>query len=167
MKDHENRPGTIKNQLGTLKNHKNPPRFEALTIKNQPVTLKNQKYPPGAIENQRGTLKTPKNPPGTMKSQHGTLKSHKVTGGQVVTGDSKEEVIIFRYKHTNRQTLHQNIYITIIPITMVMTMIVTSLRRRCSSSQNNVDYDNDHDFAGDDYDDNHGSCKNPPLKLSG
>ena len=100
----------MKNQLGTLKNHKNPPG----TIKNQPVTLKNQKYPPGAIENQRGTLKNPKNPPGTMKSQPGTLKNHKVTGGQVVTGDSKEEVTIFRDRHKNRHTLHHNIYVIII-----------------------------------------------------
>ena len=29
----------------------------------------------------------------------------------MVTGDSQEEVLIFRYKQTDRQTLHHNIYI--------------------------------------------------------
>ena len=32
----------------------------------------------------------------------------------MVTGDSQEEVLIFRYKQTDRQTLHHNIYIVII-----------------------------------------------------
>ena len=47
-----------------------------------------------------------------MKNQSGTIKTNLeldrvVMGVQVVTGDSKEEVIIFR----DTQTLHHNIYI--------------------------------------------------------
>ena len=47
-----------------------------------------------------------------MKNQSGTIKTNLeldrvVMGVQVVTGDSQEEVIIFR----DRQTLHHNIYI--------------------------------------------------------
>ena len=37
-------------------------------------------------------------------------------GVQVVTGDSQEEVMIFRYRQTDRHTLHHNIYIIIIVI---------------------------------------------------
>ena len=49
-----------------------------------------------------------------MKSQSGTIKTNLeldgvVMGVQVVTGDSQEEVMIFRYKHTDT---HHNIYIT-------------------------------------------------------
>ena len=32
---------------------------------------------------------------------------------QVITGDSQEEVMIFCYKHTDKQTLHHYIYIII------------------------------------------------------
>ena len=35
---------------------------------------------------------------------------------QVVTGDSQEEVIIFRDRQTDRQTLHHNIYIIIVMV---------------------------------------------------
>ena len=49
-----------------------------------------------------------------MKNQSGTIKTNLeldrvVMGVQVVTGDSQEEVMIFRYTHT----LHHNIYIII------------------------------------------------------
>ena len=37
---------------------------------------------------------------------------------QVVTGDSQEEVMIFRDKHTHTQTLHHDIYIITIIITV-------------------------------------------------
>ena len=43
---------------------------------------------------------------------------------QVVTGDSQEEVMIFCYRQTDRQTLHHNIYITIV-IIIVMIVIIT------------------------------------------
>ena len=36
MKNHENRPGTIRNQHGTIKNHENRPG----TMRNQPGTIK-------------------------------------------------------------------------------------------------------------------------------
>ena len=66
--------------------------------------------------NQPKPLKTYKNRHGTMKNQSGTIKTNLGTGWlwvvQVVTGDSKEEVMIFRDKHT----LHHNIYIIIIVI---------------------------------------------------
>jgi len=39
----------------------------------------------------------------------------------VVTGDSQEEVMIFRYRQTDRQTLHHNIYIT---TTIIIKVIV-------------------------------------------
>ena len=39
-----------------------------------------------------------------------------VMGVQVVTGDSQEEVIIFRDRQTDRQTLHHYIYIIIMII---------------------------------------------------
>ena len=41
----------------------------------------------------------------------------------MVTGDSQEEVIIFRDRQTDRQTLHHNIYI--ISITTIFTMFIT------------------------------------------
>ena len=58
------------------------------------------------MENQSKTLKTYKNRHGTMKNQSGTIKTNLeldrvVMGLQVVTGDSQEEVMIFRYKQTN------------------------------------------------------------------
>ena len=58
------------------------------------------------MENQPKTLKTYKNQHGTMKNQSGTIKTNPelyrvVMGGQVVTGDSQEEVIIFvTHTHT-------------------------------------------------------------------
>ena len=44
---------------------------------------------------------------------------------QVITGDSQEEVIIFRDRQTDRQTLHHNIYIiaTITIITLTMWVV--------------------------------------------
>ena len=53
----------------------------------------------------------------------------------MVTGDSQEKVMIFRYKQTNRQTLHHNIYIvaTLIfiilihhrhPVTIILVTII-------------------------------------------
>ena len=68
-------------------------------MKNQPEPLK--------------TYKTDKKPWKT------NLEPSKLTRGctgwlgvvQVVTGDSQEEVMIFCYRQTDRQTLHHNIYI--------------------------------------------------------
>ena len=54
-----------KNQHGTMKNHENRPG----TIKNQPGAMKNH-------ENRPGTMKNHKNRPGTMKNQTGTMKNH-------------------------------------------------------------------------------------------
>ena len=51
-----------------MKNHENPPGI----IKSQPGTMKN-------YENRPGTMKNHKNPPGTMKTtknQHETMKNH-------------------------------------------------------------------------------------------
>ena len=39
MKNNENRPGTMRNQPGTMKNHENRPG----TMKNQPGTMKTLK----------------------------------------------------------------------------------------------------------------------------
>ena len=61
-----------------------------------------------------------------MKNQSGTIKTNLeldrvVMGVQVFTGDSQEEVMIFRDKHT----LHHNIYIiTIITIITIIIIIV-------------------------------------------
>ena len=56
------------------------------------------------MKNQPKPLKTYKNRHGTMKNQSGTIKTNPdlyrvVRGVQVVTGDSQEEVIIFRDTH--------------------------------------------------------------------
>ena len=64
------------------------------------------------MKNQPEPLKTYKNRHETMKYQSRTIKTNPglyrvVMGVQVVTGDSQEEVIIFR----DTQTLHHNIYI--------------------------------------------------------
>ena len=63
------------------------------------------------MENQPKPLKTYKNRYGTMKNQSRTIKTNPELYRwfwlvQVVTGNSQEEVMIFRY----RQTLHHNIY---------------------------------------------------------
>ena len=61
-----------------------------------------------------------------MKNQSRTIKTNpELTGWlwvvQVVTGDSQEEVMIFR----DRQTLHHNIYIiTNIILTIIITIII-------------------------------------------
>ena len=73
------------------------------------------------MENQPKTLKTYKNQHGTMKNQYGPSKltwswTGWLWGVQVVTGDSQEEVMIFRHRHT----LHHNIYIIIIIIIIIM-----------------------------------------------
>ena len=44
----------------------------------------------------------------------------------MVTGDSQEEVLIFRYKQTDRQTLHHNIYIIIISLNIIIIIIIKS-----------------------------------------
>ena len=54
-----------------------------------------------------------KNQSGTIKNQSGTIKTNLeldrvVMGVQVVTGDSQEEVLIFRDTQTH---MHHNIYI--------------------------------------------------------
>ena len=61
-----------------------------------------------------------------MKNQSGAIKTNLElykTGWlwvvQVVTGDSQEEVMIFR---DNQTELHHNIYITIIIITIIATI---------------------------------------------
>ena len=41
MKNHENRPGTMKNQPGTMKRHENLPG----TMKDQPKTIRNHEKP--------------------------------------------------------------------------------------------------------------------------
>ena len=66
-----------------------------------------------------------------MKPLKTNLEPSKLTWGctgwlgvvQVVTGDSQEEVIIFR----DRQTLHHNIYVTIIIITILIAIIVITM----------------------------------------
>ena len=70
-----------------------------------------------------------------MKNQSGTIKTNLeldrvVMGVQVVTGDSQEEVLIFRYKQTDRHTLHHNIYIintTLITTTTTIIAILISI----------------------------------------
>ena len=57
MKNHENQPGTMKNQPGAMKNHEN-----------RSGTMKNHKNP-------TGTMKNHENQPGTMKYQPGTMKN--------------------------------------------------------------------------------------------
>ena len=95
MKNHENQTGTMNNQPGTMKNHENSPG----TIKNQPGTMINHKNQPGIVQGGYGWL-------------------------QVVTGDSKEEVIIFRDRQTDRQNLpiiyRFNNVIIIIAITSII-----------------------------------------------
>ena len=59
------------------------------------------------MKNQPEALKSHKNRPGTMKTQSGTVKNHKnqpgvAQGGYRWLQDSKEEVMIFRYRQTNR-----------------------------------------------------------------
>ena len=59
------------------------------------------------MENQPKPLKTYNNQHGTMKNRSGTIKTNLeldmvVMGVQVVTGDSQEEVIIFRDRQTDR-----------------------------------------------------------------
>ena len=59
------------------------------------------------MENRPKPLKTWKNRHGTMKNRSGTIKTNLeldmvVMGVQVVTGDSQEEVIIFRDRQTDR-----------------------------------------------------------------
>ena len=63
-----------------------------------------------------------------MKNQSGTIKTNLeldrvVMRVQVVTGDSQEEVMIFRDRQTDKQTLHHNIYIIII---VTISIICTS-----------------------------------------
>ena len=57
-----------------------------------------------------------------MKNQSGAIKTnlelYRVV--QVVTGDSQEKVMIFR----DKQTLHHNIYITIININMIFILMM-------------------------------------------
>ena len=60
MKNHENQPGTMKNQPGATKNHENWPG----TMKNQPGTMKNYENWPGTMKNQPWTIKTTKTDPG-------------------------------------------------------------------------------------------------------
>ena len=45
---------------------------------------------------------------------------------QVVTGDSQEEVIIFRDRQTDRQTHHHNIYIVITIIVIIIKSLTLS-----------------------------------------
>ena len=73
-------------------------------MKNHETYLKNHGNQPKTTKNHETTLK---HGHGTMKNQSGTIKTNLeldrvVLGVQVVTGDSQEEVMIFRYK----QTLH-------------------------------------------------------------
>ena len=77
------------------------------------------------MENQPKTLKTYKNRHGTMKTNLEPSKLTRSSTGwlwvvQVVSGDSQEEVMIFR----DRQTLHHNIYIVSIVIVIVILVIV-------------------------------------------
>ena len=62
------------------------------------------------MENQPKPLKTYKDQHGTMKNQSGTIKTNLeldrvVMGGSGVAGDSQEEVMIFRDKHTNKHCI--------------------------------------------------------------
>ena len=113
LKNHKYPPGTTKNQRGTLKNPKNPPG----TMKNQPGTLENHRQWPRTMNDHKthlGPWKTNLNPWKPIWNHEKpiqTVKNHEnqpgvVQGGygwlQVVTGDSREEVIIFRDKQTDR-----------------------------------------------------------------
>ena len=49
MKNHENRPRTMKNQPGTMKNHEN----QSGTMKNQTGTMKNHENRPGQVRNKQ------------------------------------------------------------------------------------------------------------------
>ena len=72
-------------------------------MKNHETYLKNHGNQPKTTKNHETTLK---HGHGTMKNQSGTIKTNLeldrvVMGVQVVTGDSQEEVIIFRDTQTN------------------------------------------------------------------
>ena len=74
------------------------------------------------MENQPKSLKTYKNRNVTMKNQFRTIKTNPECRGwlwvvQVVTGNSQEEVMIFRYRQTE---LHHNIYIIIMIVFITM-----------------------------------------------
>ena len=71
--------------------------------------MENQPKPLETYKNQHGTMKTNLEPSKLTRSCTGWL-----WGVQVVTGDSQEEVIIFRDTQTNTQTHHHNIHIIII-----------------------------------------------------
>ena len=81
MKNHGNQSKTMKNHETTLKKHGN-----------QPKTIKTQLD----HENQPGTLKNLKNRPRTLKTD---LELYRVVMGG--SGDSQEEVIIFRDTQTD------------------------------------------------------------------
>ena len=89
MKNLENRPGTMKNQLRIMKNHENPPKTmknhenPPETMKSQPVTIKNHENRPGTMKNQPGTMKNDENPPGTLNNQ----EKNNLELYRVVTGD--------------------------------------------------------------------------------
>ena len=105
----------MKNQPGTMNNHKNPARLWITNL--EPWK----------------TLKTDLEPWKLTWSCTGWL-----WGVQVVTGDSQEEVLLFV---TNTHTLHHNIYIiviitiiTIINMTLTIGTIDVSARHRLSPS---------------------------------
>ena len=82
----------MKNQPGTLKNHK----IHSGTKKKLTWNLKNHKKHSGTVKKQ----------PGTMKDQSGTIKTNPESYRglwvvQVVTGDSQEEVLIFCDTHAS------------------------------------------------------------------
>ena len=53
-------------------------------------------------------------------------------GVQVVTGDSQEEVIIFRDRQTDRHTLHHNTYIVIVIIIVIIIPISVFIVAFCA-----------------------------------
>ena len=62
-------------------------------MKNQPYPLKTYKNRHGTTKNQSGTVKNQENQPGFVQGGYRWL--------QGVTGDSQEEVTIFRDRQTN------------------------------------------------------------------
>ena len=103
----------MKNQLGTLKSHKNWPRTMKNhgnwpgTLKYHPWTLNNHKNPPGTIKNRPGTLKNHKTWPRTMKNHKNRPRTMKNQPGWLQETPRRK----WWFFVTDRQTLHHNTYI--------------------------------------------------------
>ena len=100
-----------------------------------------------------------------MKNQSGTIKTNLelyrvVMGVQLVTGDSQEEVIIFRDKQTH---MHHNIYIIIADDSIIISpFLAVHVIINVSSCSINKSYDCDHHHS---YDDHHNDDQDDQLCL--